>query len=812
MYEFVEQFRSVVIQAGITPPDNIVTDGKIHRFSTNGKKGDQAGWYVLHSDGIPGGSFGDWRVGVSQDWCADIGRPLSYEEEITYAKRINEIKQSRKSDEEQRIKETQAKAEAIWNKAVPANSNHEYLLSKKVAAYGLKEFKRSLVAPLRDEKGTIHSLQFIGCDGQKRFLAGGKISGCYFGIGSPKNAKAICIAEGYATSATIHTATGFPVAVAFSKSNLLIVAQIMRQKLPSLTVVVCADDDHEKEGNPGLAKAKEVAKAVGGILAVPLFDNDRPCDKTDFNDMAELYGNERVRSTILAAISTYKNNPGETNPSDGWGDPLPLSKSLLPESYPVEALPDCIKNAVIEVQGFTKAPVPLVASCALAALSLAGQSFVNIKRDDKLTGPVSLFFLTIADSGERKSTCDGFFMQAVREYESEQAELAKPKFVEYNVNHAVWKTKSDGIKAKIRKLAGDLESENDIFNLEKLLLELDRQKPIPPKVPRLIYSDVTPESLKKNLAINWPSAGIISSEGGVVFGAHGMNKDSAMRNLATYNYGWDGKGIPTDRTTTESFNVEEVRLTMAIQVQQETLKEFTSRLGELARGIGFFARVLIAWPESTQGTRFYTNPPESWPYLAAFNRQISNILNFPSPVSSNGKLESQMMSLARLAKLAWVKFHDTIESELLQDGEFYDVKDVASKAADNAVRLACLFHLIDHGLCGDVDEETFDRASLIVLWHLKEAQRVFGEIALSPELINAMELENFCVRYCHKQNVNRLQVSSVLQYGPSRLRKKSAIDSAVSILEDLDRVRLKKEGKAKYIEINPVLLCSESKR
>lgn len=586
----------------------------------------------------------------------------------------------------------------------------------------------------------------------------------------------------------------------------------MRKKLPDLTVVVCADDDHKKDSNPGLAKAKEVAKAVGGVLAVPLFDNDRPFDKTDFNDMAELYGNERVKGTILAAISSYKGKPDNSHTSNEWGVPLPLSKSLLSAAYPIEALPDCVKNAVLEVQEFTKAPIPLVASCALAALSLGGQSFVNIKRDDKLTGPVSLFFLTIADSGERKSTCDGFFMQAIREYESEQAELAKPKFVEYNANHAIWKTKSDGIKAKIRKIAGDSENGGDLLNLEKLLLELEHQKPIPPKVPRLTYSDVTPESLKKNLAINWPSAGIISSEGGVVFGAHGMNKDSAMRNLATYNYGWDGKGIPTDRTTTESFNVEEVRLTMAIQVQQETLKEFTSRLGELARGIGFFARVLIAWPESTQGTRFYTNPPESWPYLAAFNRKISNILNLPSPVNSSGKLEPQMMSLARLAKLAWVKFHDSIESELLQDGEFYDVKDVASKAADNAVRLACLFHLVDHGLCGEVSEESFDRASLIVLWHLKEAQRVFGEIALSPELINAMELENFCIRYCHKQNVNKLQASAVLQYGPSRLRKKSAIDLAVSTLEELDRLRLKKEGKAKYIEINPVLLCSERKR
>jgi putative DNA primase/helicase len=67
-----------------------------------------------------------------------------------------------------------------------------------------------------------------------------------------------------------------------------------------------------------------------------------------------------------------------------------------------------VRNAVEEVQGFTKAPTPLVASSALAALSVAAQAHGDVQRAEKLTGPTSLFILTIADSGERKSTCDSF--------------------------------------------------------------------------------------------------------------------------------------------------------------------------------------------------------------------------------------------------------------------------------------------------------------------------------------------------------------------------------------------------------------------
>jgi putative DNA primase/helicase len=57
----IDQFRDAIQAAGLTPPEVIDADGKLHRFASNGKRGDTAGWYVLHDDGILAGSFGDWR-------------------------------------------------------------------------------------------------------------------------------------------------------------------------------------------------------------------------------------------------------------------------------------------------------------------------------------------------------------------------------------------------------------------------------------------------------------------------------------------------------------------------------------------------------------------------------------------------------------------------------------------------------------------------------------------------------------------------------------------------------------------------------
>ena len=130
-------------------------------------------------------------------------------------------------------------------------------------------YKRQV--PARDLHGVLHTLQFIGAYGAKRFLTGGRIQGCYFAIGS-KPFDQILLAEGLATGSTLHQATGAAVAVCFNCGNLLAVARALREKYPMLRLVVCADNDVATPGNPGLTHGRAAALAVGGFLAVPRFE------------------------------------------------------------------------------------------------------------------------------------------------------------------------------------------------------------------------------------------------------------------------------------------------------------------------------------------------------------------------------------------------------------------------------------------------------------------------------------------------------------------------------------------------------------
>ncbi len=258
-------------EAGLTMHKGYpVGDGVLHRYRvTDDKAGSQNGWYVLHLDDKPFGAFGSWKTGQSHTWTPTDFAAMNETERQALAKRMTEAKKARDIEQATVHAAARKRARDLWEKAAPAFSNHAYLVRKSVPAYGLRLLRQQLVVPLRDTDGVLHSLQFIGEDGRKTFLSGGRKRGCYHAIGTPGGV--LCICEGYSTGATIYQATGHATAVAFDAGNLQPVATALRRKFPRLTLVICADDDRQTPGNPGLTLARAAAQAVGAALAVPSF-------------------------------------------------------------------------------------------------------------------------------------------------------------------------------------------------------------------------------------------------------------------------------------------------------------------------------------------------------------------------------------------------------------------------------------------------------------------------------------------------------------------------------------------------------------
>lgn len=484
-----------------------------------------------------------------------------------------------------------------------------------------------------------------------------------------------------------------------------------------------------------------------------------------------------------------------------WQVPELLHLNHTAYDYPIDALPDVIKAAICEVLDFVQCPPALAASSALSALSVSAQHLANVRRSESLTSPVSLYFLTVAESGERKTACDGYFSGAIKAYENEQAELAKPDLKNYAAAINTWQAKIDGLTAKIKELT---KAGKTTFFIEQELQDLTHDEPVKPRVPRLLYGDSTSEQLAYSLAHNYPSAAIISSEAGVVFGSHSMTGDGTMRNLSLLNVLWDGGTHTIDRRTSDSYQVRDVRLTMGLAVQYDTVKSFFERSKNLARGTGFAARFLIAQPKSTQGNRPFKEAPPAFPKLAVFSRRVTDMLNNTPLINDNGGINPPTLDLSTDAKTAWIMIYNTIELELKQGGDCVDIRDVASKAADNVARLAALFHVFEHGASGLISSDHIERAGSIVEYHLLEAKRFLGDVATPSTVSNAMKLDTYIIEYCKQHSTNSVAKSYVMQHSP--LRDKNSLNDALDQLIGLNRVRTFLDNRTTMIALNARLI------
>lgn len=267
------QMREAMIAAGLEAPDHIVFDGKIHRFRT-GTKGrggqDKSGFYVGFLDGVPAGHFGCWRLGLEHPFKADIGRQLTVAEEMANSRRMAEARRMR-DEELARSREVAADTVSeIWVNAGAASADHPYLARKGVHPHGARVTGDGrLIVPLYDDAGELSSLQYISADGDKKYHPGGQTGARYWSVGVVDGAKTVYLAEGFATAATIHEATGAPVFISYSASNLVPVAEIIRRQHDDLVIV--ADND---ESGVGMRYAEQAAAKYGARVIMPPLPGD----------------------------------------------------------------------------------------------------------------------------------------------------------------------------------------------------------------------------------------------------------------------------------------------------------------------------------------------------------------------------------------------------------------------------------------------------------------------------------------------------------------------------------------------------------
>ncbi|MFN3642575.1 MAG: YfjI family protein [Gemmobacter sp.] len=360
--------------------------------------------------------------------------------------------------------------------------------------------------------------------------------------------------------------------------------------------------------------------------------------------------------------------------------PQPLVREIAPgAAYPVQALGP-LRAAVEAVQGSTQAPVAIPAQSALAVASLAVQGFADVETLGG-TRPVSLYALTIARSGERKSACDAPLMVALRAHEREQAKAQREDMESWRNAHALWKGARDKILSEAKTGKGEKRTV-----AQADLKALGPEPAAPPSADRTV-TEPTFEGLTKLFAQGQPSLGLFSDEGGQFLGGHAMNSDNRQKTLAAFNDLWQGNPIRRTRSGDGHATLHGRRLAVHLMVQPTVARAFMA--DPLAADTGFLARFLMCEPPSAIGTRMQANARRDEMALASFAARLGDILDTPLPMDPETReLEPRTLQLTPEARALLVAFSDAIEATQAPGADLAHITGTASKAAEQAARIA----------------------------------------------------------------------------------------------------------------------------
>ncbi|HDT0427313.1 TPA: DNA primase [Escherichia coli] len=352
----VTEFAQVLENAGLVLKELPAMDGKIHRVPTTGdKNGQKSGAYRGFLDGRPAGWYRDYRSADDSpvNWTFSGGEQTDPRARL----HLKAHSMQRREDAERELKAQYNRQAAYARRYVnkwPQATAHEYLTRKGIqAAPGVRiNDKNELVIPFRNRNGAIRSYQRIPVTGGKdaRILKDSEKTGNWFALGTPRNGQPVLFAEGYATAASLHEATGLPVLMTVDAGNMIAVAEEARQRLKQSPFIFCADNDHARQVNKGIVSATKAAELTGGSVIFPAFtDAEKAQGLTDFNDLDASRGRAAFQHVINAqlehiGISTPNSNPPEIRETQVIGNlvftPVHTEEQTMTSTDTPETSPD----------------------------------------------------------------------------------------------------------------------------------------------------------------------------------------------------------------------------------------------------------------------------------------------------------------------------------------------------------------------------------------------------------------------------------------------------------------------------------------
>ncbi|WP_416881281.1 YfjI family protein [Marivita sp.] len=413
--------------------------------------------------------------------------------------------------------------------------------------------------------------------------------------------------------------------------------------------------------------------------------------------------------------------------------PTPLIRDL-PEAapYPVAALGP-LREAAEAIATATEAPVAMCAASVLASAALATQGHREAETPNG-TAPASLFLLTVAQSGERKSTADRLAMRGVREFEDELRG-------EYDIERDLWRDADEVWKSARAKIVADKKT-NSAAKLADL--QALGSKPPEPLKPHIVASAPTIEGIVKHLTELRASLGIMTEEGGALLGGHAMKAENRMSTCAVLSALWDGQPLDRWRASDGVAAYTGRRFSAHILVQPIAAEALLS--DPMANGQGLLARFLTCRPASHIGMRLrMEKDAEAEAGVARFAARIRSLLSRPLPLKdgTRNELAPPVLPLSEDARCVLTEFAREIEKAQAPGGPFEDAHAFASKTAEHAARLAAVLTIYADPDSSQVTGETMVGAIELATFYANEAVRLANAATVPPEVADAERMRKW---------------------------------------------------------------------
>lgn len=526
----------------------------------------------------------------------------------------------------------------------------------------------------------------------------------------------------------------------------------------SKDVIVIPDND-----KPGRSYAE---KATNGILpfakSVKRLDLPNLKEKGDVTDWFESIGSKDIFNQLI------------TNNAYFIGKQVPLKLFRPPEQsklYPLELLGNVLAPAIEQISYFTSSPVEICAQSFLAAASLAVQPHYDVVVDDK-ENPLSLNLFTISPSGGGKSSADKY---ALKEHKEHQKNLWAEYLKKFKENERKVCAYNEAKKKVLRDRK--LKSPEQIDEALKSLGEA----PVQVLAPHLILEDLTTEALMTQLDSGLPSLGIISDEGGQLLGGYSFNSDNAKKTAAGITKAWEGSDISIIRASGINLRLYGKRVCFHLMAQPKMASEFMQN--EDFKDQGFINRMLIVWPENPIGKReFEQGSVADNPLIEPYYNRVKFLLNKAvrySPKFENA-LEPKKIYLTKEAADFWRNYRQDIEYKL-KEGEVYgEIQSFATRAAQNALRLAGLLAVFD-GEEESVSLSYIQRGCGLATYYVDEYKRIFESSMLDSKLLNAQKVLDHIKE---QKKYTTFHLAQIYQKGPSAIRNAESARGVLRVLEE----------------------------